>query len=779
MDTNFYTSSLNWRLKSPAIDNVAIAHNGRLKSPAIDNVCVCIGKSEWGIRLLLLAYCLLPTAYSLLAQPLIAIETANTALVMTTDKDNRLGIIYFGKRLSEVTEYRTIPQQNKQYDSNAGVYNSAYTPSGTWNLVEPAIQLEHGDGNTSLELIYVNHSHKVEKIDDNVTLTSVVLRDPVYPVEVALFYKTYFKENVIEQWSVIHNNEKKAITLQKYASANLYFVGENFYLTHYHGTWAQEMRPQEDHLSAGIKTLDSKLGTRADLYGPPTFMTSFDKPATEDEGKVMLANLAWSGNYKIDFEVDSYHNLRLIAGINPHASEYPLQPNQDFKTPSFIYTYSEHGKGEASRNLHSWARKYRVLDGEGSRLTLLNNWEATEFNFDENKLTGLFGGAKKLGVDLFLLDDGWFANKHPRDYDAAGLGDWQENVKKLPHGIGYLVKEAQKAGVKFGIWVEPEMVNPKSELYENHRDWVIRQPQRPEHYFRNQLVLDLSNPEVQDFVFGILDGLFTKNPDIAFVKWDCNAVIYDAYSAYLQKSGQKQSQLYVDYVKGLYKVLDRVRAKYPKVPMMLCSGGGGRVDYEALKYFTEFWLSDDTDPIERIFIQWEYSYFYPAITHCNHVTDWGKQPLKFRTDVAMMGKLGYDIVANNLSEKDMQFSQQSVATYKSISDLVWHGDLYRLASPRENAFASLMFANETKTRAVVFSYLTNNRFGNGTLLPVRFAGLDAKKSYLIKEINLYPGVSSSLGGNVVYSGDYLMTVGLNPDVNGRRTSVILELNEVK
>jgi alpha-galactosidase len=194
------------------------------------------------------------------------------------------------------------------------------------------------------------------------------------------------------------------------------------------------------------------------------------------------------------------------------------------------------------------------------------------------------------------------------------LGDWQENRKKLPNGIGYLVKEAQKTGIKFGIWVEPEMVNPKSELYEKHIDWVLREPARPEHYFRNQLVLDLANPDVQNFVFGVLDTLFTKNPELAFIKWDCNSVIFNAHSMYLQKQKLPQSHLFVDYVKGLYKVLQRLRAKYPTVPMMLCSGGGGRMDYEALKYFTEFWPSDNTDPLERIFIQWEYSYFYPAIT---------------------------------------------------------------------------------------------------------------------------------------------------------------------
>jgi alpha-galactosidase len=729
----------------------------------------------WSILFLLLVTSSFSFAQNLVTIP---VETEKNAMVLQTDNEGRLGVIYFGNKLANTTEYAGIANQYNLKSDNAPTYNSCYTPAGTWNLIEPAVQITHGDGNMSLDLKYV--SNETKKIDANVSVTSVVLKDPLYANEITLYYKTYYKENVVEQWSVIKNGEKKAIHMQKYASANLYLMGNDFYLTHYNGTWGNEMKPEEDHLSHGIKSIDSKLGTRANLLEPPTFMVSFDKPATEDEGKVLLGQLAWSGNFKLDFEVDNYNNLRLIAGINPYASEYQLAAGQEFTTPAFIYTFSNNGKGDASRNLHHWATKYRLLDGEGSRLTLLNNWEATYFDFDENKLVGLFKGAKKLGVDMFLLDDGWFANKYPRNADTAGLGDWQENKKKLPHGIGYLVKEATAAGVKFGIWVEPEMVSPKSELYEKHKDWVIRETDRPEKYYRHQLVLDLSNPAVQNFVFGILDTLFTKNPTLAFIKWDCNAVIYNAHSAYLQKAGLPQSQLYVDYVKGLYKVLERLRAKYPTVPMMLCSGGGGRVDYGALQYFTEYWPSDNTDPVERIFIQWEYSYFYPAIASCNHITDWSKLPLKFRTDVAMMGKMGYDIVVDKLNEKDLQFSQQAVTTYRSISDLVWHGDLYRLVNPNKNPIASLMFSNADKSRAVVFNYIVNTRFmQSATPLPVQLKGLDAAKKYTVKEINLYPGTTSPIKSTNVYSGNFLMTVGINPDVHLGRASVLLEVNEVK
>ena len=720
------------------------------------------------------------SAVHVLAQKVITIPvtTKDQALVLQTDKDNRLWIVHFGKKMNDSVSYALSTGQYNMNDANAGIYNSAYTPAGTWSLSEPALQVLHADGNPSLDLKY--SGHEIQKENDNIKTIIVKLQDPVYNFQVNLFYKTWENENVIEQWTEITNNEKGPVVLQKYASANLYFTNKDFFLTSFQGEYLKEMQPLEEKLLQGIKSIDSKMGTRAMLLGTPNFILSFGGPANENDGEVILGQLAWSGNYKLDYEIDSYKNLRLIAGINPYASAYTLAPGKTFKTPSFIYTISNEGTGKASRQLQSWARKYRVLKGEGERLTLLNNWEATYFDFDENKLVKLFKDAKELGVDMFLLDDGWFGNKYPRNNDDAGLGDWQENVKKLPQGISYLAKEAKKEGVKFGIWIEPEMVNPKSELYEKHLDWVIRQPARPEKYYRNQLVLDLSNPDVQNFVFGIVDTLFRKNPELAFIKWDCNAVIYNAYSAYLQKNKIPQTHLYVEYVKGLYKVLQRIRAKYPNVDMMLCSGGGGRADYELLKYFTEFWPSDNTEPTERIFLQWNYSYFFPSITTDCHVTDWGKQPIKFRVDVASMGKLGFDIVASHLSKDDLAFCKQAIANYDSFKEIVWHGNQYRLANPYEHPIASIAYVNEEKSKAVMFTYLHSNRFmQTATVRPVKLNGLDPKKKYRITEINLYPGTQSTIKSGIVYTGDYLMSVGINPDINGKRTSVVLDITEEK
>lgn len=707
------------------------------------------------------------------AQTIIPLESKDNAVVLQVDSNKNVGLIYLGQKLGDASEYKDVAAMYKQAEDYTNVLNSAYTPAGSRNLMEPAITVTHADGNNSLDLKYVSHS--VKQLGNQVSLLSILLKDPVYNFQVTLHYKSYFNENVVEQWSTIKHTEKGNVTLHKYASANLHLKGKAFWLNQYHGDWAKEMRPEESRLTHGIKTLDTKLGTRANLFMPPVFMVSIDQPATEDEGTVLYGSLEWSGNFRTDLELDNQDNLRIISGINNYASTYTLKPNAEFTTPAFLYTLSNRGKGEASRNMHQWARNYKLLDGKGSRLTLLNNWEATYFDFNESKLAELLKDTKKLGVDLFLLDDGWFANKYPRNNDRTGLGDWQENREKLPNGISSLVKEAKNNGVKFGIWIEPEMVSPKSELYEKHPDWVIKQPNREEYYYRNQLVLDLTNPKVQDFVFGVVDGLFTKNPDLAYIKWDCNAVIYNAHSATLKD----QSHLYIEYVKGLYKVLERIRAKYPKVPMMLCSGGGGRVDYAALQYFTEYWPSDNTDPMERIFIQWEYSYFYPAIASSNHVTDWGKQPIKFRTDVAMMGKLGFDIVVSDLSEKDLKFCQDAIKNYERIKSTIWQGNQYRLSNPRESSLASMLYMTPDKSSGVMFNYLVNNRYGEGSKLPVLLKGLDPAKKYRINEINMYDGAKSSIDGSKVYSGAFLMTIGFNPDVKLSRTSVILTIKELK
>jgi len=690
------------------------------------------------------------------------IETENTTLVYSVGKNQKLYQVYLGEKLMNPEDYKTLPNQHE-----------AYIPSGGDNLFEPAIKMLHNDGNPSLELLVADE--KVTR-DGNLVTTSILLKDPKYPVEVRLNFTAFQKENIIKTWTEIKHQEKNPVILSNYASSMLHVNADKYWLTQFHGDWAQEMRMEESQLTAGIKTIDSKLGTRANMYQTPVFFLAKNQAATENSGDVIAGTLGWTGSFQMQFEIDNEGSLRMISGINPFASEYHLNPNETFVTPEFLFTFSSQGKGQASRNFHRWARNYGLMDGNGNRLSLLNNWEATYFDFDEAKLTELFGGAKELGVDLFLLDDGWFGNKYPRANDRAGLGDWQETTTKLPHGLGYLVEQAEAKGVKFGIWLEPEMVNPKSELYEKHPDWVLKLPNRSEHYYRNQLVLDLTNPEVQEFVFKLVDDMMTKNPKIAFIKWDCNRMMTNTYSPYLK---DKQSHVQIEYVRSFYRVMERLRTKYPTLPIMLCSGGGGRTDYGALKYFTEFWPSDNTDPYERVFIQWGYSYFFPSITSCNHITTMGKQSLKFKTDVAMMGKMGYDIRVNEMTADELTFSKQAVQNYNRLKDLVWKGDLYRLVSPYEDDRAVLMYTNEAKDKALLFAYSLHPRAFN-QYCAVRLLGLDPNKKYKMEEINKMPGLRSWFPSEgKTFSGDYLIKIGLKLPNNGDSSSAVIEITEVK
>ena len=693
-------------------------------------------------------------------KPLIKIETERTSLIYQVADNGRLYQKYLGKKLHHDSDIQYLPQGTE-----------AYLTHGMEDYFEPAIHIRHNDYNSSLLLKYVDHSSN--NTGNGINETVITLKDDKYPVTVKLHYVAYDKENIIRTFTEISHEEKKPVILSKYASSMLHLNSSKYFLTEFSGDWAHEANVTERELAFGKKVIDTKLGARANMFVSPFFQLALDNPSQENTGEVLVGTIGWTGNFRFTFEVDNKNELRIISGINPYDSEYSLPAKEVFRTPDFYFTYSTQGKGEASRSFHDWARNHQVKKGNETRMTLLNNWESTYFDFDENKLIGLMDEATKLGVDMFLLDDGWFANKYPRSSDHQGLGDWEETAGKLPNGVGRLVEEAHKKGIKFGIWIEPEMVNPKSELYEKHKDWVIHLPNRDEYYFRNQMVLDLSNPKVQDHVFGVVDNLMTKYPGIAFFKWDCNSPITNIYSVYLK---DKQSHLYIDYVRGLYKVLDRIKAKYPDLPMMLCAGGGGRSDYEALKYFTEFWPSDNTDPIERLFIQWGYSQVFPSKTLCAHVTTWNRgTSIKFRTDVAMMCKLGFDIKLEDMNQNEHLYCDQAVKNYNRLKPVILEGDMYRLVSPYGSNHTSSMFVGKDKKTAAVFAFDIHPRYAEKTL-PVRLQGLDINKMYRVKEINMMPGSNSSLKGNdQVFSGEYLMNVGLDLFTTQQLNSRLIEI----
>lgn len=714
------------------------------------------------------------SAYADNAKTIIRIGTKNTDLLLQVGDNGRLYQTYYGDHLlhdSDVNQF----QWNVSSSSDGSVSDrgwEVYSCNGNEDYFEPALSVIHNDGNRTTYLYY--QDHKQTKVEGGVQ-TDITLRDNKYPIDVTLHYIAYENEDVIKCWSEIKHQEKKPVTLLSYATTMLYFNNPAYYLTEFSSDWANEAKMSSQQLQFGKKIVDTKLGSRAAMFTHPFFEIGLDAPVREKEGNVLLGTIGWTGNFRYTLEVDNVGNLRVIPGINPYSSDYKLQPNEVFETAEFIFTLSNKGASQGSRNLHDWARRYQVKDGMGDRMSLLNNWENTYFDFDQQKLAGFMHEAKNLGVDMFLLDDGWFGNgETARNDDHAGLGDWDVNRAKLPQGIPALVDAAKDAGVKFGIWIEPEMVNPRSELFKAHPDWAITLPNREAYYYRNQLVLDLSNPKVQDYVYSVVENIMKENPEVAFFKWDCNSPITNIYSPYLKT---EQGQLYVNHVRGVYNVFKRVKQNYPNLPMMLCSGGGGRCDYEALKYFTEFWCSDDTNPVERCYIQWGFSQFFPAKTMCAHVTSWNKQTsVKFRTDVASMCKLGFDIGLKELTEDEIKYCQTAVANWTRLKPAILDGDQYRLVSPYETNHMALNYVSKDKSKAVLFAYDINPRF-NEKLQSVRLEGLDPNRSYRVEEINLMPGTKSRLTSNgKVYTGDYLMKVGLNVLTLLQNNSRVIELS---
>ena len=721
------------------------------------------------LRFLLIALSILSVQTVFASGKYIRITTDNTCLLYNVNDKNRLEQSYFGQKIRQLDE---LEQMNRKGFS-------AYSTFGTNHVFEAALKVTHADGNTSTELGYV--SSNTESINNNIIHTVISLKDEHYNLFVDLHYNAYQKEDIIEQWMEVRNAENKTIVLDNFASSDLSFNSPKYYVSQFYGDWSEEMNIAEQELTSGIKIIDSKLGVRTNQYTHPCFIVSLNTPAQETTGEVIGGTLAWPGNFQFCFEVNNDKKLRILSGINPYASSYKVEKNGTFKTPALLYTYSKEGTGKMTRNFHRWARTYGIKNGNRERDILLNNWEATYFDFDEEKLTKIIDDASQMGFELFLLDDGWFGNKHPRNSDTQGLGDWQTNTKKLPHGIPYLIEECKKRGLKFGIWIEPEMVNPKSELYEKHPDWVIAQPYRERTPQRNQLILDLSNPKVQEFVYNTVDEILTKNTGIDYVKWDCNRFVGNPGSSYLP--ADKQSHIWIDYSKALLEIMEKINKKYPQVTFMACSGGGGRIDYSTMKYFDEYWISDNNDPLQRIFTQWGTQYFFPNIGLASHVSvspnhiSGRSTPLKYRFDVAISGKLGMDLQPVQMNDAEKEFSKQAIATYKEIRKTVLTGDLYRLLSPYKNNRTALMYVSEDQNEAIVFNFLVRKEIKTNTQT-VLLQGLDPNKKYTMKEVNRESPHWSRFSEyeGKAFTGEYLMKVGLTFAMYNEYESVVIQLN---
>jgi alpha-galactosidase len=647
-------------------------------------------------------------------------------------------------------------------DSTKRVHE-AYPQWGDGYIYEPALQITHVDGNTSTSLLY-RKSSKTEEAKGRV-LHKIFLQDPAYPVDVILCFRTHDDLDVVEQWTEIRHEQKGEIKLERMASSALNLCPSDVRLTQFQGDWALEMQPVSETLTPGTKIIDSKIGVRAHQFRNPSFLLGFDGSNNESSGRILSGTLAWSGSFQFAFD-HTGTTLRTLCGVNPFASAYHLKPDKSFVTPSMIWTWSDKGLGDMSRKLHAWARDFGVREGHGNRRIVLNNWEATGFDFDFDRIVGLYDPGVEIGAEIFLLDDGWFGNKHPRINDRAGLGDWEPNRKRLPDGLAPLAKEATRRGIDFGIWIEPEMVNPKSELFEKHPDWIISQQGRELELQRTQLVLDITRPEVWDFQWKVVDDALSV-PDVTFCKWDCNRYLTQAGSSWL--AADRQSHLWIDYNQELYRLMEKTAAKFPDITLMLCSGGGGRVDYGALKYFHEFWPSDNTDAVARVPMQWNYSYFFPAIAMASHVTHMGNRPMHFSCGVAMSGRFGMDLDVANLSEEERSICKGAIQAYKVIRDVVLHGELHRLENPHDAYRGALNYVNSDQKRAALFVY----QLKEGPSSPVMPQGLNPDLKYTVKELNPAPGRAAMPMEGKILSGVELMSSGIVPScANAVEASVI-------
>ncbi len=680
----------------------------------------------------------------------VVIETKNTTMVLNVDINKQPQYVYYGTKLSAYDlQHLQVPRNGRM---------DAYPAYGMNCPAEAAIAMTHSDGNLSTEL-YVSGINKQGDI------TKINLKDPQYPVSVALCYKAYFDEDMIETWTEIKNDESKSVTLTQFASISLPIRRGNVWLSHFYGSWANEARLVEEPVLPGEKVIKNKDGSRNSHTDHAEVMFSLDGKGQENIGDVIGAALCYSGNYQLKIDTDDTEYHYFFAGINPDNSAYHLKKGETFVTPKVALSFSKSGLSGVSRNFHKWGRKYMLAHGDKERKILLNSWEGVYFDINQQGMDQMMGDIASMGGELFVMDDGWFGDKYPRKTDNSSLGDWVVDKNKLPEGIEGLLRDAKKHGIKFGIWIEPEMSNTVSELYEAHPDWIIKAPKRDAVLGRGgtQVILDMGNPKVQDFVFSVVDNLMTKYPEIDYIKWDANMPILNHGSQYLTMNDQ--SHLYIEYHRGFEKVCQRVRAKYPDLTIQACASGGGRANWGVLPYFDEFWVSDNTDALQRIYMQWGTSYFFPAIAMASHIsatpnhTVFRTTAMKYRIDVAMSGRLGMEIQPKNMTDDEKELCRKAIAEYKQIRPIVQFGDLFRLVSPYDKVgLASLMYVNETKSKSVFFWWKTES-FQNEHLPRVKMAGLDAHKNYKVHELNRIDLQPLDVEGKV-FSGAYLMNHGL-------------------
>jgi alpha-galactosidase len=681
------------------------------------------------------------------------IDAGETTYAFGVNEKDELQSIYWGGRISDDD---TIPSPKAahevaSFDSPSTTTLQEFSGWGGGIYVEPALKVTFPDGNRDLVLHYVSETTNKDGF-------VVVLKDVSRDIFVELHYAVDQTTGMLGRSAVITNRTKQPLTIEEAAAASWNLPsGSDYSLRYLSGRWAGENSLNQQQILPGKTILESRRGSTGHQNNP-WFAIERGTSSDEDTGEVWFGALAWSGSWSISIEQDQLRQVRVTGGYNPFDFSYHLAPGEQLSTPVFYGGYSRQGIGGASRALHRFELT-RILPHAPKprpRPIIYNSWEATGFDVNEAGQEALAEKAASLGIERFVMDDGWFGQ---RKDDHAGLGDWYVNPKKFPNGLKPLIDKVHSLGMDFGLWVEPEMVNPDSDLYRKHPDWVLNFPGRPRSESRNQLVLNLARRDVRDYVFQFLDELLSKN-DIAFYKWDYNRNWsepgWDAVAT------EEQKEVYVKYVDNLYSILRELRAKHPKVEIESCSGGGGRVDLGILGVTDEVWPSDNTDPFDRLTIQDGFTYAYTPGVMMAWVTDspnWVNNrttSIEYRFLSSMQGSLGVGANLNKWTPDDFAVAKDMIAAYKQVRETVQHGSLYRLISPQRNSeHSATEYVSLDKQQAVLFTFLHSSQ--KGYPFPrVYFRGLEPSRQYRLRFIHS----AKALDAPEVASGKYWMNHGI-------------------
>ena len=708
-----------------------------------------------------------------LAQPAASFEPAakvfrldggNVSYVFGVNPRGELQQLYWGGRLAATDRFEQA-EPMREWASFDSSYNNTPQEFAGWGaglFNEPALKITFADGNRDLVLHYQSHTVEANGVD-------VVLKDIERPIFVTLHYSIDSDSGILARSATMENRGTAAVTVEQAAAAAWALPAGHYTLNYLTGRWAGEWTLTQEAVHPGARVIESRRGTTGHQANPWFALQTGE--ASEDHGEVWFGALGWSGSWRITVEQDQLDEVRVTGGFNPFDFGYVLHAGEKLETPVFYGGYSAHGLGGASRLLHGFELKHilpRTQATAGAaaprpRPVIYNSWEATEMNVTEAGQEALAERAAALGIDRFVMDDGWFGQ---RKTDHAGLGDWYVNQEKFPHGLKPLIDKVHSLGMDFGLWVEPEMVNPDSDLYRKHPDWVLNFPGRPRNEERTQLVLNLARADVHDYVLGFLDKLLTEN-DIAFLKWDYNRNWSEP--GWDQLPAAEQKKVYVEFTRNLYGILAELRKRHPSVEIESCSGGGGRVDLGILRYVDEVWPSDNTDPFDRLSMQDGFTYAYTPQIMMAWVTDsphWFNKrstSLSYRMLSSMQGSLGIGANIAKWSDEEAATAKRLIAAYHQVQPTIVQGDLYRLISPRDGSeFSATQTVNHDKGQSVVFAFVHSTQKGRGFPI-LKLKGLDAAAEYALTAIE----GKAKAGAPAVASGAWWMNHGLEMDADFR------------